>query len=843
MALSDIQDIPNPGQDRNLLTAWRNWKKIKERFNGIYYTSNYSSFSGLVSDIGTNNAVVVVNSTVTLTADTTVPSNISIRDGGGVFVLGNYNLNIKGPCPWGMRQAFSYTGTGVVEFATGCDFVCSPEHWGGVPDAYTTATDNTAAVQACVTAAATGSRKAFFTGWYRVTGTITIPQRSVIIEGVSADASGIAHDPSTFINCFEGDTLGEGWIRMSNFSLEALHFGLGKTKYFLYYENLNEGSKIDIKINGGVGQIYVGLGYLSDINIRCTNTTCDAVGSAGISQAEWEQVWGTNHAPIHLNSMNACRICIRTFRVCTVVTGGVTGFAPIIIDDSVGFSSEATNIEWGLTNYDTFTNGAGTFAPRSKHALYIESSVGRFTGLNIETMRTTETLVKVTRESSVHIGEINDYYTYCEGDRFLNSSHNDQIVEVYRGYVMRNGGGNLFKTTNSGISASQGWLVRASIISYGGRYRQTIANSGPNDDVENIIDTCEFSGTEKLGITEDASRAYSLDRIVIPKILTGYTVTSGSNPTYTPTVAASSGYYVEITCGVFMRESGQQVALKWYTGSATGNLQRFRLRPVTASKWYRVFVGIGGNPYLIEYGSDPASTPEGNWIASFQTDGSLAITSLANNPRLAYTGVYTPNDTDVQIVASSAPSTGYWRAGSTYKYSAGTNAIVGGKCITAGTPGTWRSISAGALVIGTSTVGNVGVGEDDLMSWSMPANTLLVNDDSIEIDMAGQFANTANNKRLRIYFGSSLVFDTTSLAISAASDWMVNILVIRTGSATQRVRVDFSSTNSVLATSMKYTATSETMSGAITIKATGEATSNNDVTQTMMRAKPVTAGS
>jgi hypothetical protein len=29
MAIDDIQDIPNPGQDKNILTCWKNWKKIK----------------------------------------------------------------------------------------------------------------------------------------------------------------------------------------------------------------------------------------------------------------------------------------------------------------------------------------------------------------------------------------------------------------------------------------------------------------------------------------------------------------------------------------------------------------------------------------------------------------------------------------------------------------------------------------------------------------------------------------------------------------------------------------------------------------------------------------------
>lgn len=100
MALNDIQDLPNPGQDSNLLTAWKNWKKIKSRFTGSYYTSNFALFSDLLTTIGSSSATIYVNSLVTLTADTTIPDNIHLvpMKGGGFTSASAYTLTISGRC-------------------------------------------------------------------------------------------------------------------------------------------------------------------------------------------------------------------------------------------------------------------------------------------------------------------------------------------------------------------------------------------------------------------------------------------------------------------------------------------------------------------------------------------------------------------------------------------------------------------------------------------------------------------------------------------------------------------------------------------------------------------------
>lgn len=106
---------------------------------GQYYTSQWSSFSSLLTAIGSTAATVYVNSTVTLTANTTVPANVTIRDGGGVFANGAYTLTINGPFEWGLRQAF--TGTGAISFSGFNQPIKKVEWWGGLSDGVTDSSD------------------------------------------------------------------------------------------------------------------------------------------------------------------------------------------------------------------------------------------------------------------------------------------------------------------------------------------------------------------------------------------------------------------------------------------------------------------------------------------------------------------------------------------------------------------------------------------------------------------------------------------------------------------------------------------------------------------------------
>lgn len=141
-----------------------------------------------------------------------------------------------------------------------------------------------------------------------------------------------------------------------------------------------------------------------------------------------------------------------------------------------------------------------------------------------------------------------------------------------------------------------------------------------------------------------------------------------------------------------------------------------------------------------------------------------------------------------------------------------------------------QTIVGGTLKIDTGAVGNVGVGEDDLISYSVPASVLGANGDYLKIQVWGTFAANANAKRLKAKFGATTLFDTTALAFNNFA-WHMDITIIRTSATTQKAIARIS-TDTVLLTSVsQYTTPAETLSVAVTFKCTGEATANNDVVQ------------
>lgn len=130
----------------------------------------------------------------------------------------------------------------------------------------------------------------------------------------------------------------------------------------------------------------------------------------------------------------------------------------------------------------------------------------------------------------------------------------------------------------------------------------------------------------------------------------------------------------------------------------------------------------------------------------------------------------------------------------------------------------------------TTQTGNVGTGEDNLIGYTMPANTLGTNGDYIEIDAFGTMAANADNKQLKLYFGSTVIYDSTSLAINDA-DFNINCKIIRTAESSQKCIINIISNNATLPTTSIYTTTTESTSGSITIKCTGEGVSDNDIVQ------------
>jgi len=141
----------------------------------------------------------------------------------------------------------------------------------------------------------------------------------------------------------------------------------------------------------------------------------------------------------------------------------------------------------------------------------------------------------------------------------------------------------------------------------------------------------------------------------------------------------------------------------------------------------------------------------------------------------------------------------------------------------------------GTINVNTTAVGNVGAGEDDLITYTVPANTLSTNGDHIEFKVSGTFAANANTKRIRVKFGATTLLDTTALAFNGV-DWSAEGTIVRTGATTQKAYCAFRAGATLTSTS-DDTAPGETLSASSVFKVTGEATSNNDIVETFHTLK------
>jgi hypothetical protein len=165
-------------------------------------------------------------------------------------------------------------------------------------------------------------------------------------------------------------------------------------------------------------------------------------------------------------------------------------------------------------------------------------------------------------------------------------------------------------------------------------------------------------------------------------------------------------------------------------------------------------------------------------------------------------------------------SSNQWETSTALKVGGGVTQIMGGTSTYLGNPL--------IATVNTTAVGNVGSGEDDLMTYSLPANALSANAKGVRIKAWGTTANNANAKTVKLYFGAVML--TNSLTTGSANRWTVEGLVFRTGSNAQDSFGELRETGTGNSDIEVGTLT-QSDSGTITIKCTGEATSDNDVVQ------------
>lgn len=139
-----------------------------------------------------------------------------------------------------------------------------------------------------------------------------------------------------------------------------------------------------------------------------------------------------------------------------------------------------------------------------------------------------------------------------------------------------------------------------------------------------------------------------------------------------------------------------------------------------------------------------------------------------------------------------------------------------------------------------TAVGNVGGGTDNLMGYTVPANTLNADGDVIRITGAGTIANNANAKQLSFTFPGSggCTWSLASLPASVAGAWFFEGTIQRTASNAQRctyeLRVINTGTNALSAIYQLQGTQTATDSSTITWQTAAVGVADNDVVQNTM---------
>lgn len=151
---------------------------------------------------------------------------------------------------------------------------------------------------------------------------------------------------------------------------------------------------------------------------------------------------------------------------------------------------------------------------------------------------------------------------------------------------------------------------------------------------------------------------------------------------------------------------------------------------------------------------------------------------------------------------------------------------VGGKTLV-GIP---QAAVGGTKHVNTTAVSTTTAGEDDLITYTLPAGVLSVNNQCLELYASGSTTNPAGTKTLRLKWDGVTIFTHIFLS-GAAYTWDLRMRMYRTGAATQKAIT--SMIYYVTPTGNIYTeaaAPTATLSGAIILKFTGDAGGAGEMT-------------
>lgn len=237
----------------------------------------------------------------------------------------------------------------------------------------------------------------------------------------------------------------------------------------------------------------------------------------------------------------------------------------------------------------------------------------------------------------------------------------------------------------------------------------------------------------------------------------------------------------------------------------------------------------------IWYGNEKHNKSSGTVYWTDETNTERAyLFATAGEQSNVFLNTTTPSGSTVtwavgDIIWNSAPSAGE---------------PLGWYCTVGGTSETWQQIESRVpltLASNTTEVGNVGSGEDNLITYTVPANTLSRDGDCLEVEAAFTFAANGNNKTVKLYIGSDVIYNSGAVAQNGGSMIVRASLTRDTGVIAKVTAVTVPSASSSYSTVATYFQTATAFASTNVVKGTGTATSDNDVVQEYQRVRLIPA--
>lgn len=548
--------------------------------------------------------------------------------------------------------------------------VKSPEY-GAAGDG---ATDDATAIQLAITTveAAGGGIVFFAEGTYAVESTLTITSSNVHLIGVGGATSIKYTGAATTDYLISIEAAANEGVSIRSMILRGGDFKLGKVKWVVYHAgNFGRGCLLrDVVLRDGLGIIYLEDCFYGRFdNVELKQTVPDPA-TQGWSNADWREVHWTDKAPIYLGSggsgFQADRLTIS--KIGSEVHGADT--AKMAVRIGVNAVINGMTFESSGADYDTYTIAVVDL-------LFVRGVVV-FNAAQMEGNAASNSLVYQSYGASILINGMTMVNVGPVTNVFVNASSRELRVNSFNGSRINATNMSRITGVTGGQNKTTGIVYSQPNVATGERTTVT----GHSAYTHNVYDSLNHQDPE--GLKEaNYPPGYPVGRIFPEKKPgTSLVVTNSSD---------GSGHYVQVTGdGMFLNQLGETVNLKTTVANESTVYVVYRLRPQTASKYWRVMIGRAANLYLDE--SAAAYTNwSGDWLAEFQTDGATAITNLVQNPRLAEAdGVY--NGANSRHVDSAVPGSGYWRAGDIIYDSTPTGgSTIGWVCVTAGNPGTWKA--------------------------------------------------------------------------------------------------------------------------------------------------------